>query len=155
MYATVIFTTFFSLQVLAAGEKRSEGEQFAPSAGFGFQVVADIELRQIVESALKSIDQISRSSWKAEQKLAAIQLQYDKVQSIRSSSWSKSPATELKLDLLIKPYESFPEANNFVKRNCKSYYSTLKVDWEPTAKAEPTLKGVKRAWDNLKAICSG
>lgn len=117
--------------------------------------MSDSELRKFVEGAVVAIDGIARSNWTAEQKLTAIKQRYEKTQSYRARVWSRSPSTEMKLDLLIKPYESFPEAIYYRKQNCKSYYSTLKTDWEPTASAMPTLKGVKRAWDNLKAICEG
>ena len=107
----------------------------------------------MVDASVANIDQIARLPWSPQKRLSSIQLEIRKVESFRARSWSRSPATEHKLDLLIKPYESFPEASQFRKENCKSYYSTLKIDWEPTAPAAPTLKGVKRAWDNLKARC--
>jgi hypothetical protein len=158
MYSTILLAAFVATQTFAAGggaSRISDGREFGTSSGFNFEIVSDSQLRQLVEGTVAQIDRIARAPWKPEQKLTAIQQQYEKVQAYRKTAWSRSPATEHKLDLLIKPYESFPEAGYFRKQNCKSYYSTLKIDWEPTAPSEPTLKGVKRAWDNLKAICEG
>ena len=154
MYAAIIFAAFITSSATAA-VKLSDGREFGIGMGFRHQVVADEQLRHVVASAVATIDRIAKSPWKAEQKLAAIHDTYQKVKVYRSNSWSRSPATEMKLDMLIGPYESFPVANNFKKQHCQNYYSTLKTEWEPTAQGAPTLPGVSRAWNNLKAICEG
>ncbi len=154
MYAAIIFAAFITSSATAA-VKLSEGREFGVGTGFRFQIVADQELQQVVTSAVATIDRIAKSPWKAEQKLTAIHDTFRKVKVYRANSWSRSPATEMELDMLIGPYESFPVANNFKKQHCQNYYSTLKNEWEPTAKNAPTLNGVSRAWNNLKAICEG
>lgn len=154
MYAAIIFAAFITSSATAA-VKFSEGREFGVSMGFRHQVVTDAQLRQVVNSAVATIDRIAKSPWKAEQKLTAIHETYQKVKAYRVNSWSRSPATEMKLDMLIGPYESFPVANNYKKQHCQNYYSTLKNEWEPTAQSAPTLHGVSRAWINLKAICEG
>ena len=154
MYAALIFAALICSNASAV-VRLSEGREFNPTAGYRFQVVTDSQLQQVVTSAVATIDRIAKSPWKAEQKLVAIHQTYEKVKLYRAHSWSRFPATEQKLDLLIGPYESFPVASNFSKKNCDSYYSTLKVDWEPSTQGAPTIQGVKRAWDNLKAICEG
>lgn len=152
MYAALIFAALISSSASAV-TSLSEGREFSPSKGYGFQVVDDAQLHKVVNGAVAFIDRIARAPWKPEQKLRAIQQACEKVQAYRARSWSRSPATEHRLDLLIGPYESFPSASEFRRNNCKNYYSTLKVDWEPTASGTPKLPGVKRAWNNLKAIC--
>ncbi len=152
MYPAIFLAALISSSV-SARVSLSIGQEFAHGSGYRFQLVEDSEIRKVVQSAVYSIDKIARAPWKAEQKLTAIHQIYEKVKNYRARSWSRSPSTELKLDLLIGPYESFPMASSFRKQNCQNYYSTLKIDWEPTAIAEPSLKGVKRAWDNLKIIC--
>lgn len=155
MHAAFIFTALIGLAAQAKITNVSEGREFGVKTGYLFQVVDDAQIKQVVEGAVLAIDRISRSPWKAEQKLTAIQQTVEKVSIYRARTWSRSPNTEHKMDLLVGPYESFPHAGNYNKRNCKDYYSTLKIDWEPSAIDTPTIKGVKRAWDNLKAICEG
>lgn len=153
MYAAIILTALIST-VASAQSTLSDGREFGHSkSGIVFQVVADSQLKQVVNGAVSQIDKIAKSTWKAEQKLVAIQQTVEKVSAYRAKSWSKSALVERNLDLLIGPYESFPAANNFNKNNCRDYQSTLKVDWEPITPGAPKLHGVKRAWDNLKAIC--
>lgn len=154
MYAAIVFAALIGSVVGSRAASLSDGREFGHSKSvFAFQVVADIELQKVVTGAVSAIDKIAKAPWKAEQKLMAIQQTVEKVSVYRAKSWSKSPFTEQKLDLLIGPYESFPAANNFNKRNCRDYQSTLKVDWEPATPGVPKLHGVRRAWDNLKAIC--
>jgi hypothetical protein len=158
MYARILFAaliTSIATSSVFAREQLADGHEFGPSAGILFQVVDDATLRSYIEGSVATIDKIAHSTWTAEQKLSAIQAEYRKVEAYRKTSWSRSPATELKLDYLVGPYETFPHAENFRKSDCDSYFNTLKSEWDPTSEGVPTVRGLKRAWGNLKAICEG
>jgi hypothetical protein len=153
MYRAIIFATFVAASSSFAVIRVSDGREFGMSSHFAFAVVSDEQLREVVEAAAASVDRISRANLTAEQKLQQIKMNMVRVQEYRKMAWSRSPATEYKLDLMMTVYESFPEAAEFRRNLCPQYFSTLKLDWEPTAQGVPTIRGVKRAWENLKSIC--
>lgn len=152
MHAALIFTALISSSASAV-VNLSEGREFGVSSSYAFRLASEVELRKVVTNAVSVIERVAKAPWKPDQKLTVIHQTVEKVRIYRSRSWSRSPSTEQSLDLLIGPYESFPLASDFRKKNCASYYSTLKVDWEPTAGATPLIPGVKRALSHLKAIC--
>jgi hypothetical protein len=153
MHRAFLLAALIASSSAFAADRISDGRAFGIGPTLVFAVVPDAQLRQVVESAVASIERASRANWTAEQKLSSIHQTLAKVQTYRKTAWSRSPATEHKLDLMINPYESFPKPEEFRQKNCPTYMSTLKLDWEPTATNAPTIKGVKRAWDNLKHIC--
>lgn len=152
MHAALIFTALISSSASAV-VSISEGREFGVSSSYTFRVASDAELRKVVTNAVSIIERVATAPWKPDQKLTVIHQTVEKVRLYRARSWSRSPSTEQSLDLLIGPYESFPLASNFRKQNCASYYSTLRVEWEPTAGTKPQIPGVKRALSQLKAIC--
>jgi len=122
-----------------------------------FDVVDDKSLRQYIVENVANIKKVSTSSdFSVQQKLDYIQSTVETVSKYRSTHWSRSAYVEHELDLMIKPFESFPAGGEFQAKRCDQYQNRLLLDWEPGAEdAGPSQSGVADALQTLKQICKG
>lgn len=128
-----------------------------PAKPRSFDVVDDKSLRQYIVENVDNIKKVSTSSsFSVQQKLDYIQSTVETVSKYRSTHWSRSAYVEHELDLMIKPYESFPAGREFQAGRCDQYQNRLILDWEPGAQdLSPSQRGVAEALSILKQICKG
>jgi hypothetical protein len=112
-------------------------------------------LRQYVVRNVAQIKKVAATTHlTATQKLEYIKKIAEAVAAYRSVNWSRSAYTEYDLDLMIKPYESFPEPRRFLAQNCYRYQNRIITDWDPLAQDQrPSERGVSEALGVLKTIC--
>ncbi len=118
------------------------------------RVVKDEDLKKYIDLNIQQIEKTLTRLPTAKSKLDFIQDRVQRVSEYRSLHWSKSAYVEQQLDLAIKPFESFPKANEFKSDRCTQYLNAILVDWEPgAANGRPSQAGVARAYKILSDIC--
>lgn len=116
--------------------------------------VNDELLKKYIEENIQQIERALPQLKSARSKLEFISERVKMISEYRQKNWSKSAFVEQQLDLSIKPFESFPVANEFKSSRCAQYLNTLLVDWEPRAPGGlPSQVGVARAHKILSDIC--
>jgi hypothetical protein len=120
-----------------------------------FQIVDDKNLQNYVSKTVQQLEHIAKAKISPSQKLSEIKSRVGQVSEFRSQNWSKSAFVEQQLDLEIKPFESFPDPQNFKRERCSQYRARVSVDWEPLSSDYRSVQpGVARALRILKEICS-
>jgi hypothetical protein len=139
----------------SGAEEMLEVVQALPVQSKSFKLVSDVALQKYVDENIKQLETLLPTLQSPEKKLSLIHDRINRISAYRSTHWSKSAFVELQMDSQIKPFESFPQAEQFNKNRCEQYKNTVLVEWEPTAAdRKATQPGVARALRILKDICS-
>lgn len=134
-----------------------EVETTRVSSRHSFGVVEEKALRQYVQKSIHNIRKVTSSNqYTRQQKLEYVKKVVETVANYRARNWTKSSYLEHELDLMIKPFESFPDSSRFQSRSCNKYEHHLILEWEPGAQSlRPSQKGVAEALSVLRHICKG
>ncbi len=169
MYSKIIFAVLILVQTQAwagslhqtreggrsGAEEALEVVQAQPVQSKSFKLVSDVALQKYVDENIQQLESLLPTLPSPEKKLSLIHDRINRISAYRSTHWSKSAFVELQVDSQIKPFESFPQAEQFNKNRCEQYKNTVLVEWEPTAAdRRATQSGVARALKILKDICS-
>lgn len=169
MYSKIIFAVLILIQVQVwAGtlhqtmeggrsgiDDLSEVVQTEVVESKSFKLVSDVALQKFVNDNIQQLESLLASLQSPQKKLSLIHDRISRISAYRSTHWSKSAYVEQQMDSQIKPFESFPQAEQFNKNRCEQYKNTVLVEWEPTAAdRRVTQSGVARALKILKEICS-
>lgn len=120
-----------------------------------YRLVDEQRLKAYIFENVRQIESIVKTAQSSQKKLEMISERVQKVALFRSQNWSKSAFVEQQMDLEIKPYESFPRAQEYRRERCSQYKNRISVDWEPqAAEMGAVQKGVARALRVLREICS-
>ena len=130
-------------------------EPAVKGARLQYGIVDEQKLRNYVAQSVSQIKKIAKApQYSAGQKLEYIKKTAEAVATYRSKNWTRSAFTEHDMDLLIKPYESFPERERFAAKKCSQYMNRIAVEWDPLASDQgPSEKGVSDALAVLQTIC--
>ena len=169
MYSKIIFAVLVSIQFqvwatplhqkLDGGrsgtEEFSEVVQTEVIKSKSFKLVSDVALQKYVADNIQQLESLLPTLQTPQMKLSLIHDRISRISNYRSTHWSKSAFVELQMDSQVKPFESFPRAEQFSKNRCEQYKNTVLIEWEPAAAdRRVTQPGVARALKMLKDICS-
>lgn len=160
MYTRLIFAVqivifFFATQSTAAVFYALEGGRSENVLVTTFRVIPDEQLSDYVKKNVQQIEVAMTKFSNPTDRLRFIHDRVSRVAQFRSKNWSQSAFLEQQLDLEIKPFESFPQPQEFKKDRCSQYKSQISVEWEPlSADYRAVQSGVARALRVLKEICS-
>ena len=147
MYSKIIFAVLILIQTQAwAGSfhhTREGGRSGAdelpeivraePVQAKSFKLVSEVALQKYVDENIQQIESLLPTLQSPEKKLSLIHDRIGRISAYRSTHWSKSAFVELQMDSQIKPFESFPQAQQFNKNRCEQYKNTVLIEWEPAS----------------------